>query len=364
MVFYIHSYFEGVIFMSYTQTQWLLLFFRYCLLGWLWETAYVSLRRREWVNRGFLYGPWLPIYGGGAIVVLFVTLPVAANLPLVFLLGMLSATALEYVTGAVMERLFHMRYWDYSNQPLNVNGYVCLPVSLAWGGFSLLMVEFLHPPIDRFILRIPSSAAEAAALLLAVLFTVDVTCSVRSALDTKALLARLEDGKELLKQADLSLQSAIENLLPQHEGLGRRLEEMQEAFSRRRELFEQSKENKNRTRKAFLYGMLREQRSRKSTLLTSMQKYADAALNEISGRLQQNTSEPELQRLTGMQNSLQSFRSFLHEAELNLAARKDAEYRKALSILRRNPSSMSHRYKKAFAELADLKKLQSRRKEK
>lgn len=122
-----------------------LFFFLYCFLGWVWESCYVSAKRRQWVNRGFLHGPMLPIYGTGAVIILLATIPVRDSLWLVFLLGMLAATALEYVTGAAMEALFKVRYWDYSKQPFNLNGYICLTSSLAWGAFSILLVRFLHP---------------------------------------------------------------------------------------------------------------------------------------------------------------------------------------------------------------------------
>ena len=73
---------------------------------------------------------------------------------------MVGATVLEYVTGAVMERLFHMRYWDYSDKPLNVNGHICLPVSIAWGGFSLLLIYLLHPPVEDLVFWLPGAVTE------------------------------------------------------------------------------------------------------------------------------------------------------------------------------------------------------------
>ena len=85
--------------MQYGQSQWLLFFFTYSVLGWIRESLYVSTKERQWINRGFLYGPWLPIYGFGAIIILFLTLPVRKNLIWIFLLGMTGATVLEYVTG-------------------------------------------------------------------------------------------------------------------------------------------------------------------------------------------------------------------------------------------------------------------------
>ena len=85
----------------YTTGQWVLLFFFYCFCGWVWESCYVSACKRQWVNRGFLHGPLLPIYGSGAIIILFVTLPVEQDLRLVFLLGMIAATVLVFRMAGV-----------------------------------------------------------------------------------------------------------------------------------------------------------------------------------------------------------------------------------------------------------------------
>ena len=114
----------------YTIHQWLLLFYLYCFAGWIWESCYVSLKKRKWINRGFLKGPLLPIYGSGAIVVLVSTIMVQNNTFLIFIIGMIAATILEYITGELMERIFHVRYWDYSDKPFNINGHICLLSSL------------------------------------------------------------------------------------------------------------------------------------------------------------------------------------------------------------------------------------------
>ena len=115
----------------YTLSQWLLFFFLYSFFGWIWESCYVSLREHRWVNRGFMHGPMLPLYGSGAVSVLIITLPVRDNLPLVFIMGMIGATLLEFFTGMVMESLFHVRYWDYSHLKFNVKGYICPVASLC-----------------------------------------------------------------------------------------------------------------------------------------------------------------------------------------------------------------------------------------
>ena len=160
---------------AYTPLQWLLIFFVYSVLGWVWESCYVSVKSKRWVNRGFLHGPWLPIYGSGAVVVLLVTLPAQGRPALIFLLGMIGATVLEYVTGESMEKLFHMRYWDYSDKPLNVNGHICLGVSIGWGVFSLVLLYVLHPPVEDLVLWLPVPVAQVLALCLTATFAEDTT---------------------------------------------------------------------------------------------------------------------------------------------------------------------------------------------
>lgn len=111
------------------------------------------------------------------------------------LFGMVGATLLEYVTGAVMERLFNVKYWDYSNQKFNLNGYICLTSSLGWGLFSVLLVKFVHVPIEGAVLKIPTIIAEGIAFVLTVAAAVDVTQSFNDAMDLKRILAQLEESK-------------------------------------------------------------------------------------------------------------------------------------------------------------------------
>ena len=200
----------------YSAGQWVLLFFFYCFCGWVWESCYVSLCQRHWVNRGFLRGPLLPIYGSGAIIILFVTLPVAGNLWLVWLFGMLAATALEYVTGAAMEALFKVRYWDYSKQKFNLNGHICLSSSIAWGFFSILLVRFIHPPIGRLLADVPAWLVDPLALVLTAVFTVDVVQSVQAALDLREVLSKLteenEELRRLAKRAEVAAAFAEDDL--------------------------------------------------------------------------------------------------------------------------------------------------------
>jgi len=114
-------------------------------------------------------GPFLPLYGSGAIMMLVVSMPFQDNLVMVYIAGCIGATVLEYVTGVTMEALFKVRYWDYSKNKFNFQGHICLGASLAWGGLTILMTEFIHKPIEHLVLSIPDSILTPVTLVLTAL---------------------------------------------------------------------------------------------------------------------------------------------------------------------------------------------------
>ncbi len=128
------------------------LFYLYCFFGWIFESSYVSILKRRFVNRGFLRIPMLPLYGSGAVMMLVVSEPFQDSLLLTWVSGVIGATILEYVTGWAMEQLFKVRYWDYSNQKFNLHGYICLSSSIAWGFLTIFMTHVIHKPIERAVL--------------------------------------------------------------------------------------------------------------------------------------------------------------------------------------------------------------------
>ncbi len=142
---------------QYKAFQWLFFFYLYCFFGWCFESSYVSLKSGRPVNRGFMRGPFLPLYGSGAIMMLIVSSPFQDNILLTYIAGVIGATALEYITGVTMEALFKVRYWDYSKQPFNFQGHICLSSSIAWGFLTILMTRVVHRPVEQFVLLIPGS---------------------------------------------------------------------------------------------------------------------------------------------------------------------------------------------------------------
>lgn len=192
---------------TYAWYHWITFFYIYCFFGWIFESAYVSLKQRRPVNRGFLHLPMLPLYGTGAVMMLWVSLPVQDNLFLVYISGVIAATILEYVTGYVMERLFKVKYWDYSNQRFNLDGYICLSSSIAWGFLTILMTEVIHRPVEHLVLDLQPAVEWGFLTVITVLFTADTISSTREALD---LARALEAVTKLRTELDeLQVQLAL-----------------------------------------------------------------------------------------------------------------------------------------------------------
>ena len=192
---------------EYSWYQWLTFFFIYCFFGWIFESTYVSLKKRQFVNRGFLRLPLLPLYGTGAVMMLWVSLPVKDNLFLVYVSGVVAATVLEYVTGWGMERLFKMKYWDYSNQRFNVKGYICLSSSIAWGFLTILLTEVIHRPIERYVLGLPLMVDQVCVIVVSLLFAADTAESVKAALDLAKVLDAMTNMRAELD--DIQVQMAL-----------------------------------------------------------------------------------------------------------------------------------------------------------
>ncbi len=167
---------------TYHLYQWLTFFYLYCFFGWIFESAYVSLRQKRFVNRGFLRIPMLPLYGSGAVMMLWVSIPVQDNRFLTWLSGVIGATLLEYVTGYIMELLFKIRYWDYSDQKYNLHGYICLSSSIAWGFLTIFMTHLIHKPIERAVLTLPVMWDILFVSVTTVIFVYDLIVCTKEAL--------------------------------------------------------------------------------------------------------------------------------------------------------------------------------------
>lgn len=229
--------------LHYTAIQWLFFFYFYCFFGWIFESTFVSVKSKHFVNRGFMRGPFLPIYGSGAIMMLVVSMPFQDNIILTYIAGCIGATALELVTGVAMESLFKVRYWDYSNQKFNYKGHICLSSTVAWGFLTILMTEFLHKGVEKIVFAIPGSVVTVLTVILSVYIVVDFTLSFKAAMDLRDILIALEKAREEMERIQKRLDVLIavasdERELRKQERENRTeelMDELEERFSRIKE---------------------------------------------------------------------------------------------------------------------------------
>ena len=180
--------------MGYTWIQmgWIVLI--YSCLGWCCEVAFAALKTGKFVNRGFLNGPVCPIYGFGVLSVVLVLEPVKDNLLLLFFGSMVFTSLLEFIAGFAMERIFHDKWWDYSNNPFNIKGYICLEFSIIWGIACVLVVDIIHPIIMKLVNALPHTLG---LWLMGALYVLLVTDAVLTLVELLKLPKRFKAMEEL-----------------------------------------------------------------------------------------------------------------------------------------------------------------------
>ena len=188
---------------GYTLVQWIAFLYIYCFLGWCFESGYATIKQRKLTNRGFLRGPYIPIYAFGAIFVLIITDNFQGSILSVYFSGLIAATVLEYITGYVMEKLFKVKYWDYSDHKFNLNGYISLSTSIAWGFLSVLLTEVLQVNVYRFVSMLTEHDLKISIAITSTVFFLDLILSIKAAFSIAKAYAALERAKlEFLEVKD------------------------------------------------------------------------------------------------------------------------------------------------------------------
>lgn len=159
--------------------DYFLLFFIYSVLGWVMESIYVSSYSNKFVNRGFLIGPYCPIYGCGALIMIFYLTQYQNNILTVFILGVVICAILEYFTSYIMEKIFKARWWDYSHKKYNINGRICLDNIVAFGVLGLLMMYLINPFVLKFLGYVDIRVLNIVSIILGIVFIVDSIISFK-----------------------------------------------------------------------------------------------------------------------------------------------------------------------------------------
>ena len=176
-------------------------FFVYAFLGWCAEVGYAATKTGKFVNRGFLNGPWCPVYGFGVVIVLGCLEPLSGNLPLLFLGSVALTSALEWLTGFALEKLFHQRWWDYSDEPFNLTGYICLRFSLMWGFACLFVVKLLHPTVVLAVDLLPRPLGWVLLAGLCAALGVDLAATVSAIARLNRRLVLLDELAGRIREA-------------------------------------------------------------------------------------------------------------------------------------------------------------------
>ena len=178
--------------MPQTIYEVLWIFIVYAVIGWCSEVAYAALDTGKFVNRGFLNGPYCPIYGFGISLAVF--LPEIQNsLFFLFLGGVIIAGFIEYTSGKLLERIFGRKWWDYSDKPYNIKGYICLKFSLFWGFACTFIVLILHPIIYGIIKIVPFLIGVIILTVVLVFFAIDCGITVATIMKFNERLKRMNE---------------------------------------------------------------------------------------------------------------------------------------------------------------------------
>lgn len=169
-------------------------FIIYSFMGWCIETVYATINKKEFVNRGFLHGPFCPIYGFGTLSIIVLLKPIETNYIFLFLGSVFLTSTIEYVTGYILENSFNSTWWDYSDKPYNLHGRICLSFSIIWGFISIFILKVIHPYIVYIVNLIPESSSMILFNIMLLYFFIDFTVTVITIFKLRSLLTQLNNA--------------------------------------------------------------------------------------------------------------------------------------------------------------------------
>lgn len=181
--------------------MWFLYFIIYSFLGWICEVIYCSIPAKRFINRGFLKGPICPVYGFGAMFVIYIITSLNIKSPiLIFIFSGIIASIIEFIADLMLEYIFHTRLWDYSNRKFNIKGRVCLLNSTLFSILSLVLISFIHPIIMSYIKMLSNRVIIITVLICMLLLIIDISCTVSEVINLNTTLKNMNLFKEFKKE--------------------------------------------------------------------------------------------------------------------------------------------------------------------
>ncbi len=194
-----------------TFLYYFFIFIIYTFLGWVLEVAFIFIRTKRFVNRGFLIGPACPIYGFGALIMMFYLTQYKDEPFTVFIMGAFICSTLEYITSYIMEKIFKARWWDYSDKKFNVNGRICLTYAFLFGLCGVIMICFTNPIIIYLLNLIPENIMVITSSSFLIIFITDVLVSfnIISKFKTTALNIAKDSTEEINKKVIETIKNKV-----------------------------------------------------------------------------------------------------------------------------------------------------------
>lgn len=224
-------------------------FIIYSFFGWILESVIKTVVQKKFVNSGFLYGPFCPIYGFGAVIMLLFLNSFKDNIILLFIIAFFVLSIWEYIVGWLLEKIFKTKYWDYSEYKFNIHGRVCLLNSIFWGALGVVFINYIHPFIIKKIAIIPQNILIYVISILSLAIIVDLIVSIIKVLHLQTKLEKINQIGETIKEKLEELkQVANNNTQISKENLQEIIEELKYKQTEiKRKLLKQT----NRLKKAF-----------------------------------------------------------------------------------------------------------------
>lgn len=218
--------------------QYLWIFLIVGFVGWLGEVCYAAYIEKRFVNRGFLNGPFCPIYGVGIVVIDLFLRDLSNQLFLLFFGAMILGSAIEWIAGFLLEKIFKQKWWDYSDEKFNLNGYICLQFSIVWGFMGMLVVRFIMPLLSKLIALPPQNVGTIVLFAFLAVLLADLIVTTISVLNINRRLELLEAvslrSREISDMLGNALAGGVLDLMAKYEEseLKQRYDELSEKGKR------------------------------------------------------------------------------------------------------------------------------------
>ena len=328
---------------NFYELVWI--FIIYAFIGWCTEVSYAALDTGKFVNRGFLNGPYCPIYGCGVVIVVAILTPLKENLLILFAGSFLLTSVLEYITGYILEKVFHNKWWDYSDKPFNIKGYVCLKFSIYWGLACTFIMDIIHPIIYAAIRFIPFVPGVVLLSIIMCVFAADCIITVTTILKfNKRLKVMDEMAASIHRLSDEIGENIYENVTDVIE----KSEKFQKTHVELMDKISETKEN--------IYGLPQTAKDKLAeTTGAAKDKFAETTgaakdkLAETTGAAKDKLSETK----ESISELPQTAKNKLAEKAENYAASREEKKRErelALEEKKRERAELMERYEKLYEE--------------